>query len=302
MTAAGRSGRDPRGGWSTALDYLELTKPEITGLVVFTAFTGYLYATHRSLPTPGRLAGAMAGVALASAGSAALNMVRERRDDARMRRTRNRPVAAGRIPAARAAWFGALTALAGFGTLAAAAGPVAAVLAVATSALYLFGYTPLKRRSHACLLVGAAAGALPPVVGWVAGAGSLAWPAVILFAIQFCWQLPHFLAIAWLTRADYALVGWRMLPDADPTGVKAGRSVLLWGLALLGVSVALPAYVSTTGQPYLLGAVVLGFLFLLFQFRFAVERTDETARRLFGASIVYLPALFLLLALDQRLF
>lgn len=277
---------------------MTLGKPEITFLVLATVLAGFRAGSTGPMDVP-RLLWTLLGAGLASVGTAALNMLLEHPWDARMRRTSRRPIPAGRITPLHASWFGGAAAGAGVALLAAQTGPLAALLAALTTAIYLLAYVPMKRTSDWCVVVGAVPGALPPVIGYAAATGRIGPEAVALFLIQFVWQVPHFTAIAWLHRADYAQVGWKMLPANDRDGVAAARRVLGWGFALLAVSFV-PAYFESTGGLYLTGAFVLGFLFFLFEIRFWMDRTEAAARSVFAASMIYLPAILLLLALTRN--
>jgi len=280
---------------ASAADWLELTKPRITLLVVFTALVGFVTATSVS-PWTGLLLAALSGTGLVAAGASALNQVMERATDALMHRTRSRPIPAGRIRPAEAALFGASLTLAGLAILATLCGPLAALVAFSTWASYLFLYTPLKRRTHLATIVGAVPGALPPVIGWAAASGSLEPGAFILFAIVFLWQIPHFLAIAWLYRDDYERGGFPMLPVIDREGKLTGRQAVLHSVALLVVSLA-PVAAGLGGTLYLAGALVLGVGLTLAALRLARARDLAAARFLFLASVLYLPALTSLLLL-----
>ena len=278
---------------ASAADWLELTKPRITTMVVFTALVGFVTATAVS-PWSGLLLAALAGTGLVAGGASALNQVMERDTDALMHRTRTRPIPAGRIRPVEASLFGALLSLAGLALLAALAGPLAALVAFSTWASYLFLYTPLKRRSHLATLVGAVPGALPPVIGWAAASGSLEPGAFILFAIVFLWQIPHFLAIAWLYRDDYERGGLKVLPVIDREGRLTGRQAVLHSVALLVVSLA-PVAAGLGGTLYLAGALLLGVGLTLAALQLARVRSLVAARYLFLASVLYLPALTSLL-------
>ena len=280
---------------ASAADWLELTKPRITLLVVFTALVGFVTAS----PGPrwsSLLAAALVGTGLVAAGASTLNQVLERATDALMNRTRNRPIPAGRIRPVEATLFGLLLTAAGLALLAALGGALPALVAFATWASYLFLYTPLKRRTHLATLVGAVPGALPPVIGWAAASGRLEPGAFILFAIVFLWQIPHFLAIAWLYREDYERGGIQVLPVIDREGVLTGRQAVLHSVALLVVSLA-PVAAGLGGTLYLAGAVVLGVGLTLASLRLARARDLGAARFLFLASVLYLPALTSLLLL-----
>ncbi len=279
-------------------DRWELTKPGITGMVVLTAAVGFLMASRGPLQLA-RLAAALAGTGLVAAGAAVLNQVLERTSDAAMVRTRRRPLPAGRVAAKDASVFGAVLTTAGLGTLLAGCGPLAAGFAFVTWASYLFLYTPLKRRTPLATLIGAVPGALPPVIGWSAARGSVELGAFILFAILFLWQIPHFLAIAWLYRDDYARAGFPMLPVLDREGRFTARQALVHSLALLAVSLT-PVLAGMAGGLYLAGAFTLGGALSLFSVRLLGARDLPSARRLFFASVVYLPVLSSLLVALRR--
>jgi protoheme IX farnesyltransferase len=278
-------------------DWLELSKPRITGMVVLTALVGFVTASARPWAAT-VLAAALLGTGLVAAGASVLNQVLERDTDALMLRTRTRPLPSGRVSPRAATLFGALLTAAGLATLLPACGPLAAAVAFATWTSYLFAYTPLKRRTPLATLVGAVPGALPPVIGWAAARGRLDAGAFILFAILFLWQVPHFLAIAWLYRDDYARARFPMLPVLDREGAFTGRQVVVHSLALLLVSLA-PVAAGLAGTVYLAGAFVLGVGLTLFALRLARARDLLAARGLFLASVLYLPALSTLLVAAQ---
>lgn len=278
-------------------DWLELSKPRITTMVVVTALVGFVTASPRPWAAA-VLAAALVGTGLVAAGASVLNQVMERDTDALMLRTRARPLPSGRVSPRAAAFFGALLTAAGLAILLPACGPLAAAVAFVTWASYLFAYTPLKRRTPLATLVGAVPGALPPVIGWTAARGSLDAGAFILFAILFLWQVPHFLAIAWLYRDDYARARFPMLPVLDRDGAFTGRQVVVHSLALLLVSLA-PVAAGLAGAFYLAGAFVLGVGLTLFALRLARARDLVAARGLFLASVLYLPALSSLLVAAQ---
>ena len=274
-----------------ARDWVELTKPRITTMVVFTTLVGFVMSAPGPVPILALLA-ALAGTAFVAAGAAVLNQVLERRTDALMLRTRGRPLPAGRVTATQGAVFGwALSAL-GLGLLLWRSGPLAAAVAALTLLSYLAIYTPLKRRTPFATLVGAVPGALPPVIGWAAAQRSLDGGAFVLFAIVFLWQVPHFLAIAWLYRDDYARAGFPMLPVLDRDGAFTARQTVVHSLALLLVSLTAAGL---GGAVYLGGAFVLGVALTLFALRLASARNLAAARGLFLASVLYLPALCSLL-------
>jgi protoheme IX farnesyltransferase len=282
---------------TAASDYLELTKPRITLLVVFTALVGFVMASPGHVSGV-RLAAALLGVALVAAGASVLNMVWERDTDARMQRTRLRPLPTGRLRPAEALRFGFLLSGLGLGGLAWFSGGLPATVALVTWASYLFLYTPLKRRTSLAILVGAVPGALPPIIGWTAARATLDPGAYVLFAIMFLWQIPHTLAIAWIYREDYARGGLPVLPVLDPEGHLTGRQVVVNSLALLLVSLT-PGVAGLAGWLYLAGALALGVGLLGFALRLAVVRSLAAARALFLASVAYLAGLDLLLLADR---
>ena len=245
------------------------------------------------------LANLLIGTALSCAGAGVLNMAMERRADGAMHRTRNRPVPAGRVPLGTAVSFGGILATGGVILLAAKVNALTAGLSLATLVLYLGVYTPLKSRTSICTIVGAIPGALPPVMGWAAARGTLDPGALALFGVLFFWQLPHFLAIAWMYREDYARAGYPMLPVVDPEGTSTARQVVLQTLALMLISLA-PVWMGFAGRTYLAGAAALGLAFLAFGVAFAQIRSRERARRLFFASLAYLPGLLGLMALTSQ--
>jgi protoheme IX farnesyltransferase len=278
---------------AAAADWLALTKPGITTMVVVTALVGFV--TGSPGPAWGVLLGAaLVGTGLVAAGASALNQVMERDTDALMLRTRARPLPAGRLGVAEARAFGALLSASGLASLLWACGALPAAVAFATWASYLFVYTPLKRRTPLATLIGAVPGALPPVIGWAAARGRLEPGAFILFAIVFLWQVPHFLAISWLYRDDYARGGFPMLPVLDREGRFTSRQAVLHSAALLVVSLA-PAVAGLAGTAYVAGALLLGAALILFALRLARARDLGSARVLFVASVLYLPALSSLL-------
>jgi heme o synthase len=278
---------------SRGADFIALVKPRLNLLVVASSAAGYYLGAPTPLD-PGAMAVAVAGTALVAGGAAALNQVYERDTDALMRRTRLRPLPDGRIAPREGAAFGAALSIAGLLLLATRANLAAALLACATIVVYLSVYTPMKRRSPAATLVGAVPGALPPLIGWAASHGGVSIGGLSLFAIVFLWQIPHFMAIAWLYRDDYGKAGFQVLPVIDPEGRRAARLALLYAFALVPVSLV-PAYVGVAGWPYFVLAAVLSTAFAALAVRFALERSDPTARALFFGSITYLPLLWVAL-------
>ena len=282
---------------SGVADYVALAKPRLNLLVVATSAAGYyLGSTSRPDWLPMILAGL--GTALVASGAAVLNQVAECDTDALMRRTRNRPLPAGRVTAGDARVFGVALAACGVLLLGVTANLVAAALALATIGVYLAIYTPMKRRSAMATLVGAVPGALPPLIGWAAARGTVSTGGLTLFAIVFLWQIPHFMAIAWIYRDDYARAGFPMLSVVEPDGRSTGRQALVYALALLPVSL-LPTFVGVAGWIYFWAAFVLGLGMVGLSARFAARRLDSAARALFFASITYLPLLWAAMILDH---
>ena len=278
-------------------DYVELTKPRITLTVMLTTMVGFVMGSAGRVRLAA-LAAVLVGTGLVAGGASVLNMLMERRTDALMLRTRNRPIPAGRLrPTDALAWGFALTGL-GVLVLGWLGGPLAIAVALVTWLSYLLFYTPLKPLTSLSTVVGALPGALPPVIGWAAARGSIDAGAFILFAILFLWQIPHFLAIAWIYREDYARAGLPMLPVLDPEGKVTGRQAVANSVALLLVSLT-PRAAGMAGTVYLVGALVLGLGFTAVAFQAAVERSLPAARRLFVASIVYLVSLCALLIADR---
>jgi protoheme IX farnesyltransferase len=281
-------------------DYVSLTKPRIAVLVLFTVAAGALLAAAPAVPVL-LVVHAVLGTALVAAGASALNQWLERHTDAHMRRTENRPLPAGRLSPVEVVVFGVVLAIAGVAYLALALpSPWAALLAAFTFASYVGVYTPLKGRTTLNTLVGAVPGAMPPVIGWVAVRGQINAEAVMLFAILFLWQVPHFLAIAWMYREEYARAGLCMLPVADPDGVRTGRQMVLYCLALVPVSLA-PVVLDGAGHVYAAGALLLGLGFLASTLAFQRQVGVAVARRVLRLSLAYLPGLLLLLLLDRAL-
>ena len=282
-------------------DYISLTKPRITWLILMSAGVGYFFGL-RGLPFAQihwwALFHTIIGTGLIASGTAALNQWSEREADAKMRRTSDRPLPAGRLNANRALAFGIALAVIGFAELAWFVNVLSAVLGGATLVSYLFLYTPLKQRSWLSTTVGAFPGAMPPMIGFAAAAGTLTGPAWVLFAILFLWQFPHFYAIAWMYRDDYARAGIRMLPVVEPDGHSTARQIVLCASLLIPVSLA-PGLVGMSGRLYLLGALALGAWFLYSGVRVATERSLVRARSVLLTSVFYLPLLYGLMLLDR---
>lgn len=278
-------------------EYLELTKPRITFMVVVTAAAGFWLASVG--PLDARLfLGTLLGTGLVAAGASCLNQLVERETDGRMDRTSARPLPAGRVEALQAAVFGAALSLLGSLVLFAVVNRTTALLGLATLALYVLVYTPLKRRTSLCTVVGAVPGALPPVMGWTGASDALSAEAWVLFAILFLWQMPHFLAIAVAWRDDYERGGHVMLPVVDPDGSRTARQTILYSAALLPVSL-LPSILQMSGEAYFWGALALGLAFVGFGIASARERSVAAARRLLRYSVAYLPLLLALMAADK---
>jgi heme o synthase len=280
-----------------AADFVALTKPRVVVMVLVTTLVGYYLGLAGSADYI-RMLHLLIGTFLAAGGTLALNQYRERDLDARMDRTRTRPLPAGRLQPLEAWLFGVGLTTLGTAYLAALVGPLVALVTLATTVLYLFAYTPLKLRTPLCTLVGAVAGALPPVAGWAAARGDVAPGAWVLFAILFLWQLPHTLAIARLYRDDYARAGVRVLPVVDPDGASTERQVVLACVALVSVSL-LPAAAGWTGPIYFAGALLLGLAFSAVGVVQALLPSPRAARHVLLASLLYLPLLLGLLAFDR---
>ena len=274
-------------------DFAELVKAQLTLLVLVTTAVGFYLGARETTSYLGFFH-AVFGTALAAAGAAALNQWWERAFDALMHRTKQRPIPGGRMLPRDALAIGTVLAAGGVAYLAIATNALAAVLAAATILIYIFAYTPLKRISTTNTLVGAIPGALPPMIGWAAARGSVEWPAWSLFAILFCWQMPHFFAIAWMYRDDYARAGFRMLSNSDADGARSGRQSVIFALSLV-VASCLPALFQLTSRNFLAVEALLSLCFAALAVRFARRRGAREARQLFVASIIYLPLLLLVL-------
>ncbi len=275
---------------ASVADYVALTKPRLNLLVVATAFAGFYLGSGAHISS-WLLFHTIAGTALVAAAAAAFNQVSERTTDALMRRTRHRPVPDCRLSPASARAFAWVLASVGLFELAAGANLLAAGIALATLACYTLVYTPLKRHTPLSTLVGGIPGGLPPVIGWTAARGALSVEAAVLFAIVFLWQMPHFLAIAWLCRDDYRRANIPMLPVVEPDGRSTAAQIVLYASTLIPVSVS-PSMVGIAGGAYAAIALTLGFVFLLYAIGFARSRDQVAARRLFLASVIYLPLLW----------
>jgi protoheme IX farnesyltransferase len=278
-------------------DFVALAKPRLNLLVVASTLAGYWMAGTEGLGAL-RLAGTLLGTGLVAGGASAFNQLFERDLDALMRRTRMRPLADQRLQPIEGFVFATAIAVTGLLMLAAAANLLAAAVALVTLVSYVLIYTPLKRRSSLATVIGGIPGALPPIIGWAAARGDLSTNAWILFGIVFLWQLPHFLAIAWICREDYARAGYLMLPVIEPDGRSTGRQSVLYAAALVPLSLA-PTLMGLAGKSYFAGALALGLVFVALTIRFANTRSVRDARLVFFASIIYLPLIWILMIADR---
>jgi protoheme IX farnesyltransferase len=281
-------------------DYVELTKPKVAVLVLFTVVAGALLAAG-GMPDARLLFNVVFGTALVVSGASALNQLIERQTDTLMQRTENRPLPSGRLQGIEVGVFGLIVGVAGIVYLATMLpSPLAAAVAAVAFVSYVFIYTPLKTRTTLNTLVGAVPGALPPVIGWCAVSGTIDSRVLALFFILYFWQVPHFLAIAWMYRGDYGRAGLCMLPVQDRYGSMTGRQMVTYCLALVAVSL-LPAFWDGSNRLYVVAAIVLGLGFLWCCIGFFRRRSDHQARRVLRASLIYLPALLGVLLLNQAL-
>ena len=300
----------PRAGATASLlnDYIELFKVRVTGLVVMTAWAGFYLGSVRSgvSSVQPMLVEALLGIGLVSAGSAALNQAIERKLDAKMIRTAQRPMAAGRISLLHGILVALVALAAGSAVLALTTNPVTVALTLLTALLYVAVYTPLKRVTTIATFIGAFPGALPPLIGWTAARGQIEWAGVALFAILFVWQFPHFMAIAWLYREDYGRAGIRMLPVVQPDGWSTVLEALVYAILMIPVSL-LPVYLHVAGFIYGAIALLLGFVYLAYTIRFtktpaaskrSLAESKMYARDLLKVSVIYLPLLLTALMLN----
>ena len=284
-------------------DYIALTKPRITWLILMSTGVGYFFGAQSTWNGWAAwhwlaLIHTIIGTGLIASGTAALNQWYEREADSKMRGTQARPLPSGRLDAGKALAFAVAISVAGFLELWFGANALCALLGLFTLLLYLFVYTPLKQRSPHSTTVGSVPGAMPPLIGFAAASGRLTWEAWILFAILLLWQFPHFYAIAWMYKEDYARAGIRMLPVVEPDGKSTARCILLYSLALIPISL-MPKFFDMAGNVYLYGALALGLAFLYYGVRIRTERTRQQARRVLLASVIYLPLLFSLMLFDR---
>ena len=286
--------------------YIELTKPRITWLILMSTAIGYFFGLPGAANWKAFLGAirifpllhTVVGTGLMASGTAALNQWLEREADRQMRRTAARPLPTGRVPAGRALLFGIALSVAGCLELWLGVNRLAALAGAVTLVSYLFLYTPLKQRTWWSTTIGAVPGALPPVIGYAAAAGALTRQAWVLAAILFIWQFPHFYSIAWMYKDDYARAGIRMLPVIDDDGRFTARQIVIYGMALIPVSLT-PVFFGMSGAAYAIGALVLGLWFLYSGVRVALERTIVRARRVLVTSVLYLPLIYGLMLLDR---
>ena len=283
-------------------DYIELTKPRITALIAATTAVGFFFGWNRNIPSSRYelllAVHTLVGTALMASGTAALNQWWERDADARMKRTAGRPIPSRRIRASRALIFGVLISAIGFGELFFLVNILSACLGLFTLLTYLFVYTPMKRRSWLSTAVGAVPGAMPPLIGFAGASGALLMEAWALAVILFLWQFPHFYAIAWMYREDYANAGMPMLPVVEPDGRSTAKQMVMFTAALIAGSI-LPWLLNMSGWLYGAGALALGLWFLRRTDLLAVDRTRVRARSVLLASVAYLPLLYGLMVLDN---
>jgi protoheme IX farnesyltransferase len=282
-------------------DYIELTKPRITWLILMSTGVGYFFG----LPSHAwgaikwmLLLHTILGTGLIASGTAALNQWYERAADLKMHRTSGRPLPSGRLIAGRALAFGIALSVAGFVELWLGVNLLSGLIGAFTLASYLFLYTPMKQRTWWSTTVGAVPGAMPPMIGYAAAAGAITRESWVLFAILFLWQFPHFYSIAWMYKEDYARAGIRMLPVVDPDCRSTARQIVLYGIALIPVSLV-PGMLGMTGRVYLIGALILGLVYLYSGVRVALERTLARARAVLLTSVLYLPLIYVLMLLDR---
>ena len=280
-----------------ASDFLELTRPGLTSLIVFTTLAGFYLGCGDTIPFS-LLLHTLIGTTLMAGSASAFNMYMEREVDALMQRTSGRPLAAGRLRPVHALLFALITSLGGFWYLYIRVNPLTSLLAAMILFSYLFLYTPLKKKTCLCTLAGAVPGALPIVMGWTGVTGEISANAAILFAIVFLWQFPHFYSIGWMHREDYARAGIPALTVIDGNGRRTGRQTVL-SIAILIVFTLFPAGMGMAGTTYLVGALALGAAFLTYGILFSRIRDQSSAQRLFVASALYLPLLLILMTVNK---
>ncbi len=282
---------------SVIRDYFDLSKPGIGFYALITTFTSFWLATSGPIDIK-LLIHTIIATALVTAGGGALNQVMEIGADSQMKRTEQRPLPAGRVPTSFALLFGVVTSIIGVVYLQFAVNGLAALMAIATLVGYLFIYTPLKKFTSLATIIGAFPGAIPILIGWVAVTNSIDKRGWVLFAILFLWQIPHFLAIAWMYKKDYARAGFPMLTVIETDGISTAHQTVVYLVALLPTSI-LPTMLGMTGMIYFGGAAVLGLGFLAAGLQLAIKRTNPAAKQLLFASIIYLPVLLVLMIIDK---
>lgn len=288
--------RQPSTG-STVRDYIELTKPRITWLILMSTGIGFYFGAQDGWHWFALLH-TILGTGLIASGTAALNQWYERAADARMNRTRQRPIPSGRVSPVRAFWFAVALSVLGFVELWLGANLLTALLGAFTLLTYLFVYTPLKQKSWHATTIGAIPGAMPPMIGFAGASGQITTEAWVLFAILFLWQFPHFYAIAWMYREDYSRAGIRMLPVIEPDFDSTVRQILATSILLVPISL-LPIWLGMSGYWYLIGALLLGMTYVYAGLQASRERTRARARRVLLASVVYLPLLYVIMMADR---
>jgi protoheme IX farnesyltransferase len=301
----------PRSTWKSIADYIELMKPELTSLSVLTALCAF-YIAHTgnwsSIDT-WLMTNLALGTTLVGGGAGALNQYLERKYDGMMKRTEKRPLPSGRLTPEAVLFFGIFISSAGLVELTFLVNGLTGFLAVVTLTTYLFLYTPLKRISPVATTIGGIPGALPPMMGWTAARNGISYEVIVFFAILFLWQMPHFFSLAWLYKKDYARAGYKLLTVEDESGTKTSRHILANSAALIPISL-IPSVLGMTSTVYFIGALVAGIAFLIFGIMFAISfistegdkltRSNFFARRLFFASLVYLPVILFLMVIDKR--
>ncbi len=286
------------GGRERVAAFVELTKPRIAVLLVLTSAAGF-YLASRGTFDPALFAHSMIAITLLAFGVATLNQYWERDIDRLMTRTSTRPLPTSKVTPLESLVFGILLCAIAEGYLLLMVNPLTAILGLVVIVGYVLVYTPLKTRTSVSTAIGAIPGALPPLMGWTAAANEITLAAWALFAMQFLWQFPHFMAIAWMYREEYKKAGILMLPVVEPSGRLTSRQIVLFTLMLLPVSLA-PFFFAVSGFIFLIGASVLGVLFLIVSIQSARAKTNEMAKRLLLASVIYLPLLFILMVADKR--
>lgn len=278
-------------------DYIALTKPRVTWLILASTAVGYYFGARFGWNF-WTLFHTIMGTCLIASGTAALNQWYERGADAKMKRTEKRPLPSGRLDERKAFWFAVALSVVGFAELCLGANVLTGLLGLFTLITYLFAYTPMKQKSPHSTTVGAIPGAMPPIIGFAGAAGVLTWEAWILGAILFLWQFPHFYAIAWMYRDDYEAAGIRMLPVIEPDGESTARRIVWCSVAMIPLSL-LPRFFAMAGNLYVVGAVLAGCWFLYASSKILQDRTRVRARSVLLASVIYLPILYGLLVLDR---